>query len=56
MRIHEDALRGAGLDHVAIVKHAAAYHGAKLTLESKEGVGTTVTVTFPESSLVEALG
>ena len=31
-------------------------HGAKLALESKEGVGTTVTVTFPESSLVEALG
>lgn len=46
---------GTGLG-LAIVKHAAAYHGAKLTLESKEGVGTTVTVTFPESSLVEALG
>ena len=46
---------GTGLG-LAIVKHAAAYHGAKLTLESKEGVGTTVTVTFPDSSLVEALG
>ena len=46
---------GTGLG-LAIVKHAAAYHGAKLALESKEGVGTTVTVTFPESSLVEALG
>ena len=42
---------GTGLG-LAIVKHAAAYHGAKLALESKEGVGTTVTVTFPESSLV----
>ena len=46
---------GTGLG-LAIVKHAAAYHGANLALESKEGVGTTVTVTFPESSLVEALG
>ncbi|WP_307739536.1 ATP-binding protein [uncultured Parolsenella sp.] len=42
---------GTGLG-LAIVKHAASYHGAEISLESEEGVGTTVTVTFPEDRLL----
>ncbi|MDD2587379.1 MAG: ATP-binding protein [Atopobiaceae bacterium] len=37
---------GTGLG-LAIVKHVAAFHGAEVGLESMEGEGTTVTVTFP---------
>ncbi len=42
---------GTGLG-LAIVKHAAACHGAELSLTSEPGQGTTITVTFPASSLV----
>lgn len=38
---------GTGLG-LAIVKHIAAEHEAKITLESEEGVGTTITLLFPK--------
>ena len=40
---HSKEVGGTGLG-LSIVKHAAAYHNASVTLESTEGVGTTVTV------------
>ncbi len=43
---HSRASGGTGLG-LAIVKHAAEVQGAKITLESESGKGTTVTVTFP---------
>ncbi|MGI6229324.1 MAG: ATP-binding protein [Tractidigestivibacter sp.] len=43
---------GTGLG-LAIVKHAAAFHGATIDLKSELGKGTTITVTFPESSLAK---
>ncbi len=43
---HSREIGGTGLG-LSIVKHAAAYHKAKIRLESVEGIGTTVTVTFP---------
>lgn len=42
---HSKGIAGTGLG-LSIVKHSAAYHGAAVTLESEEGEGTTVTVTF----------
>lgn len=44
---HSKEIGGTGLG-LSIVKHAAAYHKAQLSLESTEGVGTTVTVKFPQ--------
>ena len=38
---------GTGLG-LAIVKHVCEQHHAQLQLESREAVGTTITVTFPE--------
>ncbi|MBQ6395956.1 MAG: hypothetical protein IJH87_06405 [Atopobiaceae bacterium] len=38
---------GTGLG-LAIVKHAAAFHDATISLESEPGVGTRVTVVFPQ--------
>ena len=43
---HSRAIGGTGLG-LSIVKHAAAYHHARVVLESTLGAGTTVTVTFP---------
>ena len=43
---HSKEIGGTGLG-LSIVKHAAAYHKATISLESTEGVGTTVTVKFP---------
>ena len=40
--------RGTGLG-LSIVKHGAAFHGAQVSLQSHEGEGTTVTLTFPEA-------
>ena len=44
---HSRATGGTGLG-LSIVKHAAERHGARITLESTLGVGTTMTVHFPE--------
>ncbi len=38
---------GTGLG-LSIVKHGAALHGAKISLESSEGVGTNISVLFPK--------
>ncbi len=43
---HSRQSGGTGLG-LSIVKHAAEYHGAKLTLESTPGAGTVITVIFP---------
>ncbi len=43
---HSREVGGTGLG-LSIVKHAAAYHNASVTIDSTEGVGTTITVTFP---------
>ena len=43
---HSKESGGTGLG-LSIVKHAAAYHNAKIDMVSKVGQGTTVTVTFP---------
>ena len=43
---HSKEIGGTGLG-LSIVKHGAAYHNARVTLESTEGVGTAVTLIFP---------
>jgi two-component system phosphate regulon sensor histidine kinase PhoR len=42
---HSKAIGGTGLG-LSIVKHGAIYHDAKLSLVSREGVGTVVTLEF----------
>ena len=42
---HSKETGGTGLG-LSIVKHAVAYHGGKVTLDSKVGKGTTITVKF----------
>ena len=42
---HSKAIGGTGLG-LSIVKHGAAYHGAQVSLFSKEGEGTTVQIRF----------
>ena len=44
---HSKASGGTGLG-LSIVKHAALYHGGKITLESKPNQGTEIRVTLPE--------
>ena len=44
---HSRAIGGTGLG-LSIVKHAAAFHGAQLTLGSEPGQGTTITLRFPK--------
>ena len=48
---HSKAIGGTGLG-LSIVKHAAAYHKAHISLESTEGVGTTVRVDFPTAEKI----
>ena len=38
---------GTGLG-LAIVKHIVAEHNAQISLESEEGVGTTISILFPK--------
>ena len=42
---HSKFVGGTGLG-LAIVKHGVAYHDAEIFLESTEGKGTSVTITF----------
>lgn len=42
---HSKQSGGTGLG-LSIVKHAVQYHNARLNLQSRPGVGTTITVTF----------
>ena len=42
---HSKLVGGTGLG-LAIVKHGAAYHDAEVSLESSEGKGTSITITF----------
>ena len=44
---HSKLVGGTGLG-LAIVKHGAAYHDAEVSLESTEGKGTSVTITFAQ--------
>lgn len=46
---HSRKIGGTGLG-LSIVKHGAAVHSAKIKLESREGEGTCVTVTFEEEN------
>ena len=46
---HSKAIGGTGLG-LSIVKHAAARHGAKISLKSEVGEGTEITVRFPGGS------
>ncbi len=45
---HSKQITGTGLG-LSIVKHAAAFHNAKLTLQSVPGEGTTVSLIFPKA-------
>ena len=42
---HSKKVGGTGLG-LAIVKHGALYHNADISLESTEGKGTSITVSF----------
>ena len=42
---HSKETGGTGLG-MAIVKHAAQYHNARINLQSAPGIGTTITITF----------
>lgn len=43
---HSKAIGGTGLG-LSIVKHGAIYHKAKITLDSKEDKGTSISIVFP---------
>ena len=40
------AIDGTGLG-LSIVKHGAGFHGAEISVDSTEGIGTVITVSFP---------
>ena len=44
---HSKSIGGTGLG-LSIVKHAAAYHKARISLASEEGIGTTIKIFFPK--------
>ena len=44
---HSKAIGGTGLG-LSIVKHGAIYHKAKITLDSKEGEGTRISIIFSQ--------
>ena len=46
---HSKEIGGTGLG-LSIVKHGAAFHNARVTLESTEGQGTCVTLFFPDKT------
>ena len=46
---HSREIGGTGLG-LSIVKHAAAYHGAAISMESEPGKGTKVSVAFPQKN------
>ena len=46
---HSKDVGGTGLG-LSIVKHGAMFHHARITLDSVEGKGTTVTVEFPQEA------
>lgn len=46
---HSKQSGGTGLG-LSIVKNAAKYHKAKIELQSKPGIGTSITVRFPKST------
>lgn len=46
---------GTGLG-LSIVKHAAKIHGAAISIQSDDQMGTTVTVRFPKDSAKLQLG
>ena len=48
---HSREIGGTGLG-LSIVKHGAAALGIEIHLESREGVGTSVTLTFPPELIV----
>ncbi|MBR2465450.1 MAG: histidine kinase [Clostridia bacterium] len=50
---HSKEIGGTGLG-LSIVKHAAAYHKAKISIESVLGEWTEITVVFPHSALSES--
>ncbi|MCR5277856.1 MAG: two-component sensor histidine kinase [Lachnospiraceae bacterium] len=45
---HSTDIGGTGLG-LSIVKHGALFHEAEVSLESEEGVGTTITLSFPRN-------
>ena len=46
---HSKEIGGTGLG-LSIVKHGAMYHNAAVSLQSELGVGTTITIIFPQIS------
>ena len=50
---HSKEIGGTGLG-LSIVKHAARLHDAAVTLQSKPGKGTAVTITFPIQQVCES--
>lgn len=51
---HSKKVGGTGLG-LAIVKHGALYHNADIRLESKEGEGTSITVSFDKLDKLDKL-
>ena len=49
-RVDRARTPGQGGLGLAIVKHMVQYMGGTLDLKSREGVGTTVTITLPAAS------